>query len=98
MYTFRKTWGLRMLKTFKKEHIRCCGCCFGEMKAIDVEKMHQFLTEIDKNTQKVKFLNLYGVFIYFSKNLGLRMLKTFKKEQNKCHGGFFGKIKANGVE
>ena len=53
--TFRKTWWRRMLKTFSKEPIRCRGCFFEEIKAIGVEKMHQILTEIDKNTQKFKF-------------------------------------------
>ena len=53
--TFRKTWWLRMLKTFSKEQIRCLGCFFEEIKAIGVEKMHQVLTKIDKNTKKLKF-------------------------------------------
>ena len=52
---FRKTWCHRMLKTFKKEQISCRGCFFEEIKAIGVEKMHQILTEIDKNTTKFKF-------------------------------------------
>ena len=47
-----------MLKTFSKEPIRCRGCFFEEIKAIGVEKMHQILTEIDKNTQKFKFWKL----------------------------------------
>ena len=41
--TFRKTWWLRMLKTFSKEQMRCRGCFFQEIKAIGVEKMHQIL-------------------------------------------------------
>ena len=46
--TFRKTWWLRMLKTFSKEQICCLVCFFGEKKAIGVKKMHQFWTKIDK--------------------------------------------------
>ena len=51
--TYRKTWWLRMLKTFSKEQIRCRDCSFEEIKAISVEKMHQILTEIDKNTKQI---------------------------------------------
>ena len=53
--TFRKTWWLRALKTFSKEQIRCRDFFFEEIKAVGVEKMHQILTEIDKNTKKDKF-------------------------------------------
>ena len=53
--TFRKTWWLRNLKTFSKEQIRCRCCFVEEIKAIGVEKIHQILTEIDKNTKKFKF-------------------------------------------
>ena len=53
--TFRKTWWLRMLKTFSKEQIRCRCCFFDEIKTIDFEKMHQNHTEIDKNTKKSNF-------------------------------------------
>ena len=67
--TLRKTWCLRNLKTFSKEQIRCRGCFFEEIKAIDVEKMHQIRTEIDKNTKKIKILIFYAVFVYFSKDL-----------------------------
>ena len=56
--TFRKTWWLRMLKTFKKEQISCHGGLFEEIKAIGVEKMHQIQSEIDKNTKKIKFLKI----------------------------------------
>ena len=56
--TFRKTWWLSMLRrTFSKEQMRCRGCFFEETKAIGVEKMHQILTEIDKNTKKSNFEN-----------------------------------------
>ena len=34
----------------------------------------------------------------FRETWWLRMLKTFKKEQISCLGGFFGKVKAIGVE
>ena len=50
--TFRNTWWLRMLKMFSKEQISCRGCFFEDIEAIGVEKIHQILTEIDKNTQK----------------------------------------------
>ena len=70
--TFRKTWWLRMLKTFKKEPIRCRGGVFEEIKAIGVEKMHQIQTEIDKNTKKTKFLKLLCNFcVHFERLDGL---------------------------
>ena len=53
--TFRKTWWLRMFKTFKKEQISCRGGFFEEIKAIGVEKMHQIQTEIDKKKTKSNF-------------------------------------------
>ena len=53
--TFRITWCFRMLKTFKKEQISSRGSFIEEIKAIDVEKMHQIQTEIDKNTKRNKF-------------------------------------------
>ena len=53
----RKTWWLRISKTSNKEEIRCPGGFLEEIKAIGVEKMHQILTEIDKNTNKIKILN-----------------------------------------
>ena len=53
--TFRKTWCLRILKTFSREQIRCRCCFLDEIKTIDVEKMHQIHTEIDKNTKKSNF-------------------------------------------
>ena len=62
--TFRKTWWLRMLKTFKKEQISCRGGFFEEIKAIGVEKIDQIQIEID-NTRKFKILKtlcIYGVF------------------------------------
>ena len=46
--TFRRTWWLRMLKTFSKEQFRSRVCFFEEIKAIGVEKMHQVWTKIDK--------------------------------------------------
>ena len=55
LYTFRKTWWLRMLKTFSKERFSCHGGFFEKIKAIGVEKMHQILTKIDKNTKKFNF-------------------------------------------
>ena len=60
---FRKTWWLRMLKTFKKEQISCCGGFFEEIKAIGVEKRHQIQTEIDKNTKKNQIFENFMVFV-----------------------------------
>ena len=70
MYTFRKTWWLRMLKTSKKEQISFLGIFFEEIKAIGVEKMHQIKTEIDKNTKKIKFLKILCSFCVLFENLG----------------------------
>ena len=68
---FRKTWWLGMLKTFKKEQISCRGG-FKEIKASDVEKMHQNQTEIDKNTKKNQFLKILCSFcVLFGKPVGL---------------------------
>ena len=61
--TFRKTWWLRMLKTFEKEPISCRGGFFEEIKAIGNEKLHQILTEIDKNTKKFRFRKFYAGFV-----------------------------------
>ena len=66
---FRKTWWLRMLKTFKKEQIRCRGCFFEEIKAIGVEKMHQILTETDKN-KKIQILKILCSFCVILENRG----------------------------
>ena len=53
--TFRKTWWLRMFKTFQKEQICCRGGFFEKIKAIGFEKMYQVQTEIDENTKKMIF-------------------------------------------
>ena len=53
--TFRKTWCLRMLKTFLKEQNNCRGGFFEETTAICVEKMHQTQTEIDKILENSDF-------------------------------------------
>ena len=53
--TFRTTWWLRMLKTFKHEQIICRGGLFEEIKAIGVDNMHHIQTEIDKKTKNFKF-------------------------------------------
>ena len=96
---FRKTWWLRMLKTFSKEQIQCRGCFFEEIKAIGVEKMHQVQTEIDKNTKKNQiFENFMQFLCTFRKTRWLRMLKTISKEQIRCRGCFFEEIEAIGVE
>ena len=63
MCYFRKTWWLRTLKTFSREQYRCRGCFFEEIKTIGVEKMHEILTEIDKNTKKFKFSKFYAIFV-----------------------------------
>ena len=96
--TFRKTWWHRMLKTVSKEQIRCRCCFFEEIKAIGVEKMHQILTEIDKNTKKTNFEKFMQLLCIFRKTWWLRMLKIVSKEQIRCHGCFFEEIKATGVE
>ena len=91
--TLRKTWCLRILKTFSKEQIICRGCFFEEIKAIDVEKMHQIRTEIDKNTKNLIFENFMEFLCTFRKTWWLRMLKTFSKEQIRCRCCFFDEIK-----
>ena len=96
--TFRKTWWLRMLKTFSKEQIRCRCCFFDEIKTIDFEKMHQIHTEIDKNTKKSNFWYFMQFLCTFWMTWWLRMLKTFSKEQIRCRGCFFGEIRAIDVE
>ena len=68
--TFRKTWWLRMLKTFKNEKISCRGGVFEEIKAIGVEKMQQIQTEIDKNTKKNQILKYLCSFCLLFEKLG----------------------------
>ena len=68
--TFRKTWRLRMLKTFKKEQISCRGGFFQEIKAIGVGKKHQIQTEIDKNTKKNQILKTLCSLCVILENLG----------------------------
>ena len=80
-----------MVKTFKKKQISCRGGFFEEMKAIGVEKMHQILTEIDKNTKKSNFENFMQLLCNFRKIWWLRISKTFNKEQIGCQEGFFRK-------
>ena len=68
--TFRKTWWLRMLKTFSKEQIRCRGCFVEEIKAIGVEKK---ASNPDRNWQKHKKSQLLKVLCSFCvilENLG----------------------------
>ena len=96
--TLRKTWCLRILKTFSKEQIRCRGCFFGEIRAIDVEKMHQIRTEIDKNTKNLIFENFMEFLCTFRKTWWLRMLKTFSREQIRCRCCFVDEIKTIDVE
>ena len=81
---FRKTWWLRMLKTFSKEQIRCRICFFEEKKGIGVEKTHQFLTEIDKNTKNSNFENFMQFLCIFGKPWWLRISKMVHKEQIGC--------------
>ena len=97
--TFRKTWWLRMLKTFEKEQNSCRGGFFEEIKAIVVEKMHQIQTEIDKNTRKNQiFENFMQFLCTFQKAWWLRVLNTFSKEPIRCRGCFFEEIKSIGAE
>ena len=88
---FRETWWLRMLKTFKKEQISCLGGFFGKVKAIGVEKMHQILTEIEKNTKNSNFENFMQFLCNFGKPWWLRISEKFNKEQIDSQKGFFRK-------
>ena len=90
--TFRKTWWLKMLKTFKKEQISCRGGFFEEIKAIGVQNMHQILIEIDKNTKNSNFENFMNFWCKFRKPWWLRISKTFHKEQIGCQEGFFKEL------
>ena len=93
---FRKTWWLRMSKTFNKEQISCRGGFFEEIKAIGVEKMHQIQTEIEKKQKTNHIFENYMKFLCtFRKTWWLRMLKTFNKEQIRCRGCFFEEIKSH---
>ena len=94
---FRKTWWLRMSETLNKGKIRCPGGFLEEIKAICVEKCIKFGPKLRKYLKKI-FLKFSGIFVYFSKTWWLRMLKTIKKEQISCRGGFFEEIKAISVE
>ena len=67
---FRKTWWLRILKTFNKETIRCPGDFFEEVEAVCAGKMHQIHTKIDKKTKKFRFLKFFfSIFVCFSEHL-----------------------------
>ena len=92
LFTFQKTWWLRMLKTFSKEQIRFRGCFFEEIKAIGVEKMHQILAEIDKNTKNSNFEIFLQFLCHFGKTWWLGISKTFNKEQIGCQEGVFKEI------
>ena len=52
---FRKTWCLRMLKTFKQKRISCRGGFFEEMKAIGVENCIKFRPKFTKIQKKSIF-------------------------------------------
>ena len=86
--TFRKTWWLRMLKTISKEQIRCRGCFFEGIKAFGVEKIHQILTELDKNTKKIQGLKTLCSFCVILESLcGLE----FKRHSTR-NKSVFGKV------
>ena len=87
-----KTWWLRMLKTFSKEEIRCRSCFFEELKEIGVEKMHEILTEIDKNTKNSNSENLMQFCVILESLGGLEFQRRFKKEQIGCQEDFFEEI------
>ena len=89
LFIFRKAWWLRMLKTFRNEQISCRGGFFEKIKAIGVEKMHQILTEIDKNTKNSIFENFMQFLWNFRKPWWLRISGPFNKEQIGCQEGFF---------
>ena len=67
LYNFGKPWWLRISKTFNKEQIGCRGDFFQEIKAIGVEKMHQFRPKLTKIQKKSIFLKK---FMQFSCNSG----------------------------
>ena len=75
--TFRKTRWLRRLKTFKTEQISCRGGFFEEIKAIGVEKVHQILTEIGKNTKNSNFEKFMQFLFNLGKPWWLPVSKTF---------------------
>ena len=81
-----------MLKTFSRKQYRCRGCFFEDIKAIGVEKIHQILIEIDKNTQKKsKFKTFLQFLCNFGKPWWLRISKTLNKEQIGCQEVFLRK-------
>ena len=67
--TFRKTWWLRVLKTFLNEQIGC-DCFFEEIKAIGFGKKQQILTEIQKKHEKIQNLKILCNFCVILENLG----------------------------
>ena len=81
-----------MRLTFSSEQMRCRGCFFEEIEASGVEKMHQLLTEIDKNTKNSNFENVMQFLCNFGKPWWIRISKTFNKEQIGCQEGFFEEI------
>ena len=52
---FRKTWWLRLSKTFKKEKVCCLRGFFEEVKAISAGKMHQMHTKVDEKLKSSDF-------------------------------------------
>ena len=95
---FRKTWWLRMSKTSNKEKIRSPGGFLEEIKAICVKKCIKFGPKLTKYLKIQIFESFIQFLCTFRKTWCLRMLKMSKKEQVSCRGGFFGEIKAIGVE
>ena len=78
-----------MLKRFSKEQICCHGCFFDEMKTFGVEKMHQILTEIDKNT-KIQILKILCSFCVILENLrGLEFQRRSTRNKLVVRKAFF---------
>ena len=75
-----------MLKTFKKEKLRCLGGFFEEIKSICFEKMPHIQTEIDKKSQIIQIFEIFTHFLSIFERPGLS--KMFTKEQIRCPAGF----------
>ena len=67
--SFRNTWWVIRLEAFNKEIIRCPEGLFEEIKAICFEKMPQIQTEIDKNSDFLKFS--FNFILYLERAGGL---------------------------
>ena len=81
-----------MLKTFKKEQIKCRGGFFEEIKAIGVEKMHQIQTEVDKKKQKNQIFENFCKFCVILKRLsGFEFQRRSTRNKLNVRKAFLGK-------